>query len=107
MIHMPGAPTETTLKCSRAGCPHPACHAITWHNPALHTDGRKKTWLACATHLDFLREFLESRSFPANVTPLTLHVEAGARRAGANASSTEAAAGAPGTSTVKIREATP
>jgi hypothetical protein len=64
--------TPGALTCSRAGCREGASWRIDWRNPRIHTDGRVKTWLACDTHVDYLREFLGARDFPmtlASVSP--------------------------------------
>ena len=55
--------------CSRAGCREQATWRIDWRNPRIHTGDRFKTWLACDEHVEFLRGFLESRSFPVSVAP--------------------------------------
>ncbi|WP_022888191.1 hypothetical protein [Agromyces italicus] len=60
-----GAPTQGG--CSRAGCREAAVWRIDWRNPRIHTGERGKTWLACDEHVGYLREFLESRSFPVGV----------------------------------------
>lgn len=57
-----GAPAAHS--CSRAGCSETASTKIVWHNPKIHRDGREKTWLACAEHLEYLDGFLRSRGFP-------------------------------------------
>ncbi len=67
--HQHPAPPERRT-CSRAGCRAPATAAIRWSNPRLHTDGRRKTWLACDEHLPHLRGFLAARAFPLEVDPL-------------------------------------
>ena len=56
--------------CSRAGCRRPASWRIDWRNPRIHAEDRRKTWLACDEHVDFLRGFLSSREFPLEVGPL-------------------------------------
>jgi hypothetical protein len=56
--------------CSRAGCRERALWRIEWRNPRIHTADRRKTWLACAEHIDYLREFLAAREFPLQVLPL-------------------------------------
>lgn len=61
-----GGPAQT-YECSRAGCRSAASHAILWRNPKIHTPDRRKTWLACDEHFDYLREFLGARSFPLEV----------------------------------------
>ncbi|WP_157002844.1 hypothetical protein [Agromyces laixinhei] len=53
--------------CSRAECRAPASWRIDWRNPRIHTGDRGKTWLACDEHVDYLRGFLEARSFPVAV----------------------------------------
>ena len=57
-------------ECSRAGCRADAAWRIEWRNPRIHTAGRTKTWVACAEHVDYLREFLAARDFPVSVAPL-------------------------------------
>ncbi|GAA1508744.1 hypothetical protein BJ978_002649 [Agromyces terreus] len=59
-----GAPGDI---CSRASCREPATWRIDWQNPRIHTGDRWKTWLACDEHVDYLRGFLEARSFPVRV----------------------------------------
>lgn len=58
-------------QCSRAGCRDEARSAILWRNPKIHGPERRKTWLACDEHLDYLREFLAARSFPVEVVPVS------------------------------------
>ncbi|MCM3656915.1 hypothetical protein M3147_06570 [Agromyces mediolanus] len=54
--------------CSRAGCNAAAEWRVEWSNPRIHTDGRTKTWLACDDHVEYLRGFVEARSFPVAVS---------------------------------------
>jgi hypothetical protein len=58
------------LVCSAKGCRAHAVYQLHWNNPKLHTPARRKTWLACADHLDRLTVFLRSREFLREVTPL-------------------------------------
>ncbi|MBF4462371.1 hypothetical protein ITJ46_06465 [Rathayibacter sp. VKM Ac-2878] len=67
---MPLGGVPDAHSCSRAGCHTTATWAIRWRNPAIHTEERRKTWLACEEHLGFLREFLAAREFPLSVEPL-------------------------------------
>jgi len=53
--------------CSRAGCRAAAAHSVVWRNPKIHAEDRRKVWLACDEHVDYLREFLASRGFPVEV----------------------------------------
>ncbi|MFD1506783.1 hypothetical protein FE374_07095 [Georgenia yuyongxinii] len=51
------------LACSAKGCGERAVHALLWNNPRLHTEGRRKVWLACEAHREHLSQFLTARSF--------------------------------------------
>lgn len=64
-----------TDRCSRAGCTTEATSAVNWRNPRIHGPERVKVWLACADHVEYLRDYLATRDFPVAVTdaaaPLT------------------------------------
>ena len=64
---MIGAPGRD--ECSRAGCYETATVKILWRNPRIHTEDRRKVWLACDEHADYLTEFLRARSFPVETEP--------------------------------------
>ena len=49
--------------CSARGCRSRATWALLWNNPRLHTEERRKTWLACDPHLGGLSEHLDVRGF--------------------------------------------
>ena len=57
--------------CSRAGCRAPALWRIEWRNPKIHSPDRRKVWVACEEHRDFLRDYLAAREFPVSVAPLS------------------------------------
>lgn len=59
-----------TPVCSRAGCRAAATWRIDWRNPRIHRADRVKTWVACAEHRDYLRDFLAARDFPVDVAVL-------------------------------------
>jgi hypothetical protein len=62
------------LVCSAKDCRAPAVVAHRWNNPRLHTDERRKTWLACADHRESLASFLSARGFLRETEPVdTLH----------------------------------
>lgn len=52
-----------THQCSRKGCQNRATHQILWNNPKIHTPDRRKAWLACDEHREYLENFLKSRDF--------------------------------------------
>ena len=56
--------------CSRAGCRAPALWRIEWRNPRIHSPDRRKVWVACDEHRDYLRDYLAARDFPVTVAPL-------------------------------------
>lgn len=64
-----GAPSAPD--CSRAGCRIPAVWRIEWRNPKIHSPDRRKVWVACDEHRDFLRDHLAARDFPVEVGPLS------------------------------------
>jgi len=49
--------------CSARGCRAAATVDLVWRNPALHDAARRKHWLACAEHEEFLADFLQRRGF--------------------------------------------
>jgi hypothetical protein len=59
------------MVCSAKGCRRPATFTLSWNNPKLHAPERRKAWLACDSHVEHLRAFLEARSFLRAVTPLS------------------------------------
>lgn len=64
-----GAP-QHRFECSRARCDAEATTAILWRNPKIHGAERRKTWLACADHLELLSAFLAARDFPMETRPV-------------------------------------
>jgi hypothetical protein len=62
--------TPMSLICSAKGCQADAAWSVLWNNPKLHTPERRKTWLACEEHRDFLARFLEARGFLRSVEPI-------------------------------------
>jgi len=60
--------TEAPI-CSRAGCHAPATKQVVWRNPRIHSADRRKIWLACDDHVDYLRDYLAARAFPVAVEP--------------------------------------
>ena len=61
-------------ECSRAGCRTSATWRIDWRNPRIHAEDRRKTWVACDEHVGYLRDFLDARDFPLEVSPLDSEV---------------------------------
>jgi hypothetical protein len=59
----------SAAECSRAGCRADGIWRIEWRNPKIHSEDRRKIWLACDEHVSFLREFLAARDFPLEVVP--------------------------------------
>ncbi|MFD2080066.1 hypothetical protein SAMN05421678_105101 [Actinopolymorpha cephalotaxi] len=57
--------------CSAKGCTAPAEWALRWNNPRIHTEERRKTWLACDAHRAQLSDFLSARGFLREVEPFS------------------------------------
>jgi hypothetical protein len=66
---------DPQAQCSRAGCRSSAVWRIQWRNPRIHAEDRRKVWVACDEHRDFLHDYLAAREFPVSVSPLTQTVE--------------------------------
>ena len=64
----PGGPRE--LICSRKGCRQPAEFKILWNNPKIHTPERRKVWLACPQHRDWLEDYLRQRLLYKETQPV-------------------------------------
>ena len=58
-------------QCSRRGCGHDAQWQLLWNNPRVHTPERRKVWLACDEHREYLSAFLDQRGFLKATEPFT------------------------------------
>lgn len=63
-------PAATEVQCSRKSCTAEAIWQLLWNNPKVHTPDRRKIWLACDDHRQFLADFLSSRAFLKEIQPL-------------------------------------
>lgn len=64
-------PQTPELQCSSKACIADAVWQLLWNNPKIHTPERRKIWLACDEHRQFLADFLSSRAFLKEIQPLT------------------------------------
>ncbi|MDQ4500988.1 hypothetical protein [Sinomonas sp. ASV322] len=55
--------------CSRKGCRSAATWQLLWNNPRIHTPERRKVWLACDEHREWLEEYLTTRSLWKETLP--------------------------------------
>ncbi|PWV54795.1 hypothetical protein [Nocardiopsis sp. L17-MgMaSL7] len=62
--------TAPDTHCSRRGCRAAAEWALVWNNPKLHTPDRRKVWVACDDHREYLANFLGLRGFLRETVPL-------------------------------------
>ena len=60
---------ETT--CCGKGCRATAAYGLLWNNPKLHTPERRKTWLSCEEHVEFLSYFRSARGFLKETVPVS------------------------------------
>jgi hypothetical protein len=65
-----GAAGPEVPTCSRKGCRAAADWQLLWNNPRLHTPERRKVWLACAAHRDWLQDYLVQRGLWKETLPL-------------------------------------
>ncbi|GAB3554958.1 hypothetical protein GCM10027404_30320 [Arthrobacter tumbae] len=56
--------------CSRKACGRSASWQLLWNNPRIHTPERRKTWLACSGHREWLEEYLTTRGLWKQTLPL-------------------------------------
>lgn len=56
--------------CSRKGCRADAGWRLLWNNPRIHTPDRRKSWLACSEHRDWLQDYLQTRGLWKETLPL-------------------------------------
>ena len=61
---------EDAAICSRRGCRAAASWRLLWNNPRIHAPERRKTWLACAEHRDWLENYLRERTLWRETLPL-------------------------------------
>ncbi|EMY35940.1 hypothetical protein D477_002024 [Arthrobacter crystallopoietes BAB-32] len=64
-----GQPVAAATTCSRKGCRSAAQWQLLWNNPKIHTPERRKVWLACDEHRDWLQDYLEQRGLWRETTP--------------------------------------
>lgn len=67
-------------ECSRKGCRAAAQWQVLWNNPKIHQPERRKIWLACSQHRDWLENFLRQRLFWRSTEPLGGSAEAEAQQ---------------------------
>ena len=68
--------SQGTWQCARAGCLEDSAWQVNWRNPRIHSADRIKVWVACDEHVEFLRDYLDTRGFPVVVTPIGTYPEA-------------------------------
>lgn len=69
------AGTDPTMAGEAAVCSRKACRAraswqLLWNNPKIHTPERRKIWLACADHREWLEDYLQTRGLWKETLPL-------------------------------------
>ncbi|MCQ1946990.1 MULTISPECIES: hypothetical protein [unclassified Arthrobacter] len=66
-----------TPVCSRKACRLNASWQLLWNNPRIHTPERRKAWLACDEHRDWLEDYLRTRGLWKETLPLDGSTEGG------------------------------
>ncbi|WP_026546791.1 hypothetical protein [Paenarthrobacter nicotinovorans] len=57
--------------CSRKGCRVVAQWQLLWNNPRIHTPDRRKVWLSCTDHREWLEEYLTTRGLWKETLPFS------------------------------------
>ncbi|MBT2587255.1 hypothetical protein [Arthrobacter sp. ISL-95] len=55
--------------CSRKGCRTGAEWQLLWNNPRIHTPDRRKVWLSCGEHRNWLEDYLQTRGLWKETLP--------------------------------------
>lgn len=63
-----GRPSDAI--CSRKACRLPATWQLLWNNPKIHTPDRRKVWVACGEHREWLEDYLQTRGLWKETLPL-------------------------------------
>ena len=63
-------PAEAPVQCSRKGCRAAAEFQLLWNNPKIHAPERRKIWLACASHREWLEDYLTQRMLYKQTLPM-------------------------------------
>lgn len=77
-----GPPPANAAMCSRKACRSEASWQLLWNNPKIHTPERRKIWLACAEHRDWLEDYLQTRGLWKETVVLDSGPGTGQARAG-------------------------
>ncbi len=77
-----GPPPATATMCSRKACRSEASWQLLWNNPKIHTPERRKIWLACADHREWLEDYLQTRGLWKETVVLKQGTEASSTAAG-------------------------
>ena len=72
-------PEENQLICSRKACRKAATHKILWNNPKIHTPDRRKVWLGCDEHTQWLEQYLSDRLLYKSTEPIDPHTQGATR----------------------------
>lgn len=62
---------SATTMCSRKACRAQASWQLLWNNPKIHAPERRKIWLACADHREWLEDYLQTRGLWKETLPLS------------------------------------
>ncbi len=64
------AMADTGAICSRKACRAQASWQLLWNNPKIHSPERRKIWLSCADHREWLEDYLQTRGLWKETVPL-------------------------------------
>ncbi|MHC6221069.1 hypothetical protein [Arthrobacter sp. MMS24-S77] len=66
--------------CSRKACRAEATWQLLWNNPRIHTPDRRKVWLSCQEHREWLEDYLQTRGLWKETIPFEKSTDPGEAR---------------------------
>jgi hypothetical protein len=66
--------------CSRKACRAAATWQLLWNNPRIHTPERRKVWLSCDEHREWLEDYLQTRGLWKETVPFDKTTDTGEAR---------------------------
>jgi hypothetical protein len=75
-----GADAAPPAVCSRKECRAEATWQLLWNNPRIHTPDRRKVWLSCAEHREWLEDYLQTRGLWKETRPFPMTIDPGEAR---------------------------
>ncbi|MEZ2389939.1 hypothetical protein AB6813_10385 [bacterium RCC_150] len=73
-----GEDATASAICSRKACRSHASWKLLWNNPRIHAPERRKAWLSCDEHREWLEDYLQTRGLWKETVPFDGDASGGA-----------------------------